>query len=643
MLRLIVLLPLLFLFQNCMAQKKYTTSKTAKGKVQTLYQKGMRMSMNRQYEAALKDLGKVLQLDPTFIDAQIEWANIKNQFGQYAEAEQGYEKALSIDPAYLPGVLYSLGIVEYDQGKFGEAAGHFEAYLKIPGISEKRRRSSEHYLAKAQFAEKAYGNPVPYEPKNLGPNINTAEDEYLPSLTADGEKLIYTAMRGGQEDFYVSKKVNGEWQQGQPITAVNTPYNEGAQSISADGRLLVFTICNRPGGLGRCDLYFSEYKNGKWTPVENIGAPVNSPAYESLPSLSADGRTLYFTSDRRGGQGSLDIWISCRQANGRWSEPENAGPVINTAAADQAPFIHPDGQTLYFMSKGHVGLGQYDIFLSRLQADGKWGKPQNLGYPINTKNNEGAFFVSLDGQTAWFSSNMEGGFGKTDIYSFDLYEAARPLPVTYVKAIVTDANTGKRLAARVEFINLETGQVHTSAVTGSDGEFLVTLPAGKDYALNVSKENYLFYSGNFALTDSNSLKKPFLMDIALVPIPGDLTGAGEAAGSKPVVLKNVFFETGSAALKNASLVELNRLRKLLKDNPALKIQINGHTDNVGTEADNLTLSENRAKAVYDFLVENGIDADRLRYKGFGEAWPIAPNDTKAGRRQNRRTEFVIIE
>jgi outer membrane protein OmpA-like peptidoglycan-associated protein len=623
-----------------MAQKKYTTAKTAKGKVKAIFDRGMRMSMNRQYEGALQDLEKVLQLDPNFIDAQIEWANIKNQFGQYAEAGQGYEKALAIDSTYLPGVLYSLGIVEYDQGKFEEAIGHFEAYLKTPEVSEKRRKSTEEYLANARFSEKAYGNPVPFEPVNPGPHINTAGDEYLSLLTADGEKLIYTAVRGGQEDLYLSKKVNGEWQEGQPITAVNTPYNEGAQSISADGKLLAFTICNRPGGLGSCDLYFSEYKNGKWTPVENMGAPVNSSAYESLPSLSADGQTLWFTSDRRGGQGSLDIWLSHRQANGRWSEPQNAGLVINTPAADQAPFIHPDGQTLYFMSKGHVGLGEYDLFLSRRQPGGTWGEPQNLGYPINTKGGEGAFFVSLDGRTAWFSSTMEGGFGKTDIYSFDLYEAARPRPVTYVKATVTDANTHEKISSRVEFIDLETGQVHASSVTDDDGEFLVTLPAGKDYALNVSKEKYLFYSGNFALADSGTLEKPFLLDIALVPIP---EGQAGAPNSNPVVLKNVFFGTGSAALKSASLIELNRLKKLLEDNPALKIQINGHTDDVGTAADNLTLSENRAKAVYDFLVKNGIAASRLRYKGFGETAPIAPNDTGKGKRQNRRTEFIIIE
>lgn len=599
------------------------------------------MSFNGQQEAALQDLEKALEMDPTFIDAQIEWANVKNQERKYAEAEFGYEKALRIDPNYQPGVIFSLGIVEFDQGKFGEATGHFEQFLKQEKISEKSRSAAQRYLEKARFVAHALANPVPFEPKNLGPSINTADHEYLPSLTADGEKLIYTAVRRNQEDFFSSNNENGVWQKGQPITAVNTEYNEGAQSISADGKYLVFTVCERPG-IGRCDLCFSTFKDGKWTEVRVLPEPVNSPAYESLPSVSADGRTIYFTSDRKGGLGGLDIWVTSRQPDGKWGEPQNLGAPVNTPENDQAPFIHPDGHTLYFMSRGLPGMGEYDLYFSRKQPDGKWGEPQNLGYPINTKGNEGAFIVSLDGKTAYFASDMAGGFGKNDIYTFELHEAARPQPVTFVKATVSDAVSKQKLVAVVEFVDLATGQVHASSKTGSDGEFLVTLPAGKDYALNVSKEQYLFYSENFALADSGSLHKPFLLDIALTPIPA-AAGMGDLPKADPVILKNVFFETGSAELKKESQVELSRLKKLLDVNPALHIQINGHTDDVGAESDNLTLSENRAKAVYSFLVAQGIAANRLKYKGFGESAPIADNATEGGKRQNRRTEFVVVE
>ena len=649
---LLLLLPFL---QNCFAQKKYTTAKTAKGKLQTTFERGLRMTFNGQLDAAVMDFEKALQMDPTFIDAQIEWANVKSQQGKLGEAELGYEKALTIDPDYEVNVFYSLAIVEFEQKKYAQAAAHFQHFLNANGkISEKRKTSAEKYLKNARFAAQAIDNPVPFQPKNLGPNINTAEAEYLPTISADGETLIYTALRGGQEDFYISRKVDGVWQRGTPIEAVNTPNNEGAQSLNADGKFLVFTACNRRDGLGSCDLYFTELKKGKWTPVKNMAAPVNSSGWESQPSISADGKTLYFTSEKKGSQGGKDIYVSNRQPDGRWSVPQNIGPPINTPGDEQSPFIHADGQTLYFMSNGHPGMGGFDLYLSRRQPDGTWGEPQNLGYPINSEGNEGALSVSLDGKTAYFATDIlnvkEGvsafdnpqGKGTTDIYSFELPVPARPQPVTFVKATVFNAETSQPLSASVEFMDLASGLPFASAITEDDGEFLITLPAGRDYALNVSKDKYLFYSENFALTDTGTMDQPYLLQISLTPIPEGKAGA-ERPQAKPIVLKNVFFETGSAALKKESLTELNRLKKLLDDNPSLKIQINGHTDNVGSDALNMTLSEDRAKAVYDFLTNNGITSERLKYKGFGETMPIGPNETAEGRQKNRRTEFMIIE
>lgn len=632
---------LLLLATNAFSQRKYTTEKTAKSKLVDMLRKGQRLYFNGQFDSSVAELERALKIDPLFIDAQIEWANVKNQQGKYAEAEFGYEKALSIDPGYLPGVIYSLAIVEFDQEKFSEAALHFDQYLKTGKGSPKSKSRAKMYLRNATFADQAIKNKVPFNPVNLGASINTSEDEYLPTLTADGQKLIYTAVRGRQEDFYISQKKEGVWLPAQPIESVNSQYNEGGQSISADGNFLAFTICNRPGGMGRCDLYFTEYINGSWTPVKNFGSPINSAAYESLPSISADAKTLYFNSDRKGGMGNLDVWMSRRQPNGRWGEPENLGTPVNTDQDEQAPFIHPDGQTLYFMSKGHPGMGAYDLYLSRKQPDGAWGEPQNLGYPINTKGNEGAFTVSLDGTTAFYASDIEGGFGKTDIHSFPLHEAARPQPVTYVKALVTDDETGDKLISKVEIIDLQTGQIHASSKTDQDGKFLITLPMGKDYALNVSKEGYLFHSENFALKEIKAINEPYEMNISLSPIP-EVEG-GEITVTKPVILKNVFFETGSAELKNESLTELNRLKKLLEENSAMNIQVGGHTDDVGSEEDNLNLSENRAKSVYVYLVNGGISERRLSYKGFGETKPIASNDTEEGRKKNRRTEFVVVQ
>jgi flagellar motor protein MotB len=652
MIRAISLLFLICLCGSAFAQKKITTTKTASGKLKTLYDRGVRMANLGQFDDAIQDLEKALQMDPNFIDAQIEWANVKNQQLKMDEAGLGYQKVLAIDSMYEPSVYYSLAIVEFDQRKYEDSAANFDYFLKnTQKISPKRKATAEKYLSNVKFAAQAVKNPVPYEPKNLGPNINTPNAEYLPTLTADGEVLIYTTFRGGQEDFYRSVKVNGEWQPGEPIEAVNTTNNEGAQSISADGKFLIFTACHRREGMGGCDLFFAELKNGKWTAVRNLGPPVNTPGWESQPSLSGDGQTLYFTTERQGGKGGKDIWMSQRLPNGKWGDPKNLGAPVNTPGDEQSPFIHADGQTLYFMSNGHPGMGGYDLYLSRKQPDGTWGEPQNLGYPINSEGNEGALSVSLDGKTAYFATDLlnvkEGtssfdspqGKGTTDIYSFELPASARPLPVTYVKATIRDAVTLQPIIAKVEFTELTSGKTYASATTEADGVFLITLPAGGNYGLTVFKEKYLFYSDNFALDEPGTFDKPFNLDIPLTPVSA--TSSGTA--SKPIVLKNVFFETGSAALRKESLLELARLKSLLDENPMLKIQINGHTDNVGTEADNLKLSNDRAKAVYEYLTQNGVEASRLKYMGFGETVPAASNETEEGRRQNRRTEYEILK
>lgn len=636
----IFLLTIVCSVQAVVAQQDYIRLRNAPSKLQKAFNKARFLASSGQLNDAALEFKKILKNEPDFIDAIIELGNIQNELGSYSEAEEQYENAISIDSSYMSSIYYSLGIVEFDQEKFDEAVGHFQWFLKTERSSSKRYIAARQYLNNATFASSALANPVPFQPINIGDSINTSEDEYLPSLTADGQILIFTAVRNNQEDFYRSKKTDNGWSKAKPINAVNTPYNEGAQSISADGKLLVFTGCNKPGGLGRCDLYYCEYRNKQWTQVRNIERPVNSAAYESLPSLSAEGNKLYFTSNRKGGYGGLDIWVSYRDIQGNWGEPVNLGPDINTEFDEQAPFIHPDGKTLYFMSKGHPGMGGFDLFISRKGEDGKWGKPVNLGYPINTKGNEGAFTVSLDGKTAFYASDKPGGMGKNDIYYFELYEQARPNAVTYVKAKVVDARNNLPLNAHVEITDLSNGKIVSSKNT-DNGEFLSTLPIGQDYALNVSAEGYLFYSENFALKEILTHDSAFFITVPLIKIPESIQGPMES--SKPVVLRNVFFETGSSELLPQSKIELNKLIQLLSEHSAQKIQINGHTDNVGSTENNNELSTLRARAVYRYLINNGISADRLQYKGFGESLPLATNDTEEGRRLNRRTEFQIIQ
>ncbi len=640
---------------NLVAQN-YTTRKTAEGKVKKFYDKGIQYVFQNEDEKAIAEFEKALKLDPTFIDAQIQWAAINKELNRFQLAETGFQKVLNIDPDYDYQVIYALAVTKKQLEKYNEAAALFQQYAESGATNKILLQKADYQAKSCRLIDDAKNNPVPFEPVSLGLNINTKNSEYLPSLTVDGQTLIYTVRIGMNEDFYFSRKVNGTWQKGEPIDILNTPENEGAHNISADGKFLVFTDCGGRKGYGSCDIFYSENIKGQWTPAKNIRSPINTSHWESQPSLSADGSEIYFCSSRPGGFGDSDIWVSKRNQDGTWGTPENLGENINTASAEQSPFIHPDGETLYFSSSGLPGMGAADLFVVRKQEDGTWGEPKNLGYPINTSDSEGALIVSLDGKTAYFATDRKYGspgdditFGDvtrgsdTDIYSFQLYPEVRPQPVTYVKANVFDILTNDKLIADVEFVNLSTGKVHISSKTDSEGEFLVCLPMGKNYSLNVSKEKYLFHSENFSLEEKSTLSEPYLLDIGLQPIPDLMTSTENGIqGSKPVVLKNVFFETAKADLRPESVTELMRLKKLLDENPALRIQINGHTDDVGSDDDNLKLSDARAKAVYDFLVAANIREDRMRYKGFGESKPIDTNDTPEGRQNNRRTEFEVI-
>jgi len=642
---------LIFAFTQQACSQTYTTKKTADGKAKRLYDKAMQYKKDRQYDKAIKELKSSIKANPSFIDAYIQLANFQLGKKQWQQAGKNLEKAIALDATYEPKTYYYLGITNWEQDKFGQAANSFQSFLNNDTSEKsKLKDKAEIYLRNSQFAATAIKNPVPFDPKPLSKNINTDNPEYLPSITADGNTLIFTRNQQRQEDVFQSEFKNGEWQTAQPLDNINTDDNEGSAYISANGQFIVFNRRSEEG-FGNHDLYFSEKQGTTWSDPVNMGPLVNSKYWEAQPSLSADGQLLYFTSNRPGGQGGYDIWLTYRRSNGEWAKPVNLGKEINTPLDDETPFYHPDGQTLYFMSKGHAGMGDYDLHVSRRTKEGSWGEPTNLGYPINTKAREGALFITLDGKTAYFTKGTLTANGRTnmygepikqpDIYSFELPVAARANPVTYVQAIVKEAGTQQILAdANIELIELSTNTIISTSKTDEQGNFLTCLPLGNDYGLNVNKTAYLFHSENFSLSEKASLDKPYQLEIELYPIPKETT-ATLPEKAKPIILKNVFFESGSADLKSTSIAELTRLKELLEEYPALAIQINGHTDNVGSDADNLSLSEQRAKAVQDYLIENGIASNRLRYKGYGEGQPIDTNDTDSGRQNNRRTEFVI--
>jgi flagellar motor protein MotB len=395
---------------------------------------------------------------------------------------------------------------------------------------------------------------------------------------------------------------------------------------------MYFTACERPGGLGSCDIFFSALSNGKWSFPVNLGSPVNTKYWETQPSVNASGNMLFFSSNRPGGYGGKDLWYSVYKSNGRWAIPKNLGDSINTPGDEISPFIHFDGRTLYFSSDGRPGMGGQDIYLSRMKDDSTWTAPVNLGYPINTFNDEMGLTIESGGQKAYFSSQRDENEGK-NIYSFTLYEAIQPDPVSYLKGKVTDKQTGKMLIADFELVNLSNGKIVLSNTTDESGNFLVCLPSGNDYGLSVSKKGYLFYSENFMLEGKHTALEPFIKKIQLSPF---------RVGEK-IVLSNVFYEVDSWQLKKESLAELNRLCNLLKDNVQLKVEISGYTDATGSDEHNMLLSEKRALSVVDYLVSNGVPSGRLTYKGYGNASPVGDNITSEGRKLNRRTEVRVIE
>ena len=610
---------------------------------QKQYEQAESYARSQQRDKAKAELDAILTKTPTAIDALLFRAEIYYDLGQLPAAEADFSAALALSATYHPPVLYKLGLTEFRQEKYAPAVAHYEAYLAQAAADDRRRERVARYLIEARTAAELKAAPVPFDPQPLGPQINTKGKEYLPSFTADGRYLIYTVNYTGQEDLYFSQRNDqGEWTPGAPVPGVNTPQDEGAESISADGKLLFFTGCYRSDSYGGCDLYYSEQQNGSWGNIHHAAEPLNTAYYESQPSLAANGQYLYFTSNRPGGLGGNDIWRCARRPDGRWGKPENVGAPINTAGDDESPFLHPDGQTLYFMSNGHPGLGSYDLFVARRTADGPWGQPKNLGYPINTAAGEGALVVSLDGQTAYYTTDQNTQQGEPldlDIYQFSLYAAARPQPVTYVHGRVLDTADRPLAGTQVTVTQEDGNQPLASLTTDASGEFLVVLPAGQNYRLEATKTGYLFYSDSFELNGAFTREEPYELAIALQVVPT----AGLAVGDKatPVVLRNVLFATGSAELLPASTPELDQLVRLLQTYPQLRIRINGHTDNVGEQAANQVLSEARARSVYTYLAAKGIAAERLRYQGFGESRPLTDNTTEEGRARNRRTEFEV--
>lgn len=653
-LKIYIMLLFLALLTAVQGQEYSTQNK----KAIKLYERAMETLYQGKNDAAINGLEQVLQEDDGFLEAHLVLADLMSNIDLASMEEKGepsrhyrdeakhhYRAVVESKRDFFAPAWVNLGKLELYDRNYDEAIKCFETYLELDKRENETELDAKRGLKMARFRKEALAHPVPFNPQNLGAAVNSRDDEYLPSLTADGQTLVFTrrfprkatttANTKEEEDLYVSTLNNGQWSRAERMPEpVNSTDNEGAQCISQDGRIMFYTACNRNDGGGRCDLYMCVNKSGRWSKPRNLGSAVNSGAWEGQPTFSIDGRTLYFVSNRKGGHGGMDIWKTTFDG-GQWTAPENLGPEINTEFDEMSPFIHFDDHTLYFSSNRPEGMGGMDLFVAKRDDNGRWTQPTNLGYPINTEGDDNNLIVSADGRTAIFASQRDGGQGKMDLYSFELPVESRPTVAICFKGRVSNAKDGQPVASDIRIIDLANGT--TVANTSSDGKnglYIVSLPAGKDYAFHVTANGFLFHSQNVEKNNENGNEQwqPVTVDIALHPIE-----SGER-----IALRNVFFETGRWEILPESEYELAKVVDLLTKNPTLKIELGGHTDNVGRPEANQRLSEQRAKAVYDYLINKGIPYDRLSYKGYGETQPVATNDTDVGRRENRRTEIKVL-
>lgn len=601
------------------------------------------------YPAAVKSFTKLIEKDPNNIKAYVDRGNAYYAIKEYGKAEEDFIKAIEINPDYSEKVHLYKATVQRLQEKHREASNSYSDYLATCDSQEPSCRRAANYQKQASFAADAIDNPVEFNPELLGLGVNNDNSQYLPHFTIDGEKMIYTERIGRQEDLYESYFNDGVYSKGKPIIGLNTSGNEGAHCISADGKQIIFTVCDNHRTYGSCDLFGSNWTDGRWSKPKNLGKQINTDAWDSQPSLSGDGKKLYFSSKRSGGHGGSDLYVASKTAEG-WGNVVNLGSDVNSKGDDESPFLHQDNRTLYFRSNGHMGMGGFDIFLARRDnLNEGFAQVSNIGYPINSAGDEGGLYVSLDGSKGYFASDktyFKGEVGakrkvNTDIYSFDIPVPAKPLPVSFLKASVIDGKTGEAIDAVIKITKLKQTKEYLTSEVKAGTELLVPIPTGDNYSINVVKEGYLYHSENFALDAEYAAAKPFEKIISINPIPKE-SNEEVIVESKPIVLNNIFFETGSATLKPESNLEIDNLADQLKDNTNLKIKILGHTDNVGSENDNLRLSEARAKSLYEALTQRAIPSQRLSYEGRGESQPVADNNTPEGRQKNRRTEFVII-
>lgn len=630
----IVIFTCFVFFSKTIFAQVYDPEKINKKAIE-VYNKAMEELQYGEVKNAVPLLSKAIDLDKNYVDAYLSLAGVYGELKNYPKSVEMYAIAQQKDTAYFKYYKLPYSINLAGMGKFEDALQMANEFLQIPKLGDKSIKSGQYRQASYQFAidfAKTHPDQYNFSPQNLGDNVNSVYSEYYPSFTIDDSLLVFTRRGNGiREDFIESGISKDGFKKSALIQgSLNEQPSKGGINISQDGEWLVFAGNFGNQGFGDFDIYISYNTPAGWSDPINLGPNINTDFWESSPSLSPDKNTLYFSSNRPGGFGGKDLYVSHRKTNGSWSKAENMGPSVNTAGDELAPFIHADNQTLYYTSNGLPGYGGTDIYVMHKNETGDWGKPENLGYPINTIENEGSLFVASDGVTAYYASDRADSRGGLDLYKFILPKNNRPIKTLYVQGNVYDSISKKNIPCAVELSDDSTQQLLTRVQTDETGFYFITLPVGKNYTFTVNRKGYLFYSDTFDLKNEDAFTT-VVKNIALQPVALHAT----------VILKNIRFETNSFRLLPVSLIELEKLLQMMQENTGIKVEVSGFTDNVGNVKDNQVLSEKRAKAVVDYLVEKGISPTRLTWKGNGEANPISQNDTEEGRAQNRRTEFTI--
>ncbi|HEX7013950.1 MAG TPA: OmpA family protein [Cyclobacteriaceae bacterium] len=634
-----------------------------------LVKRGDELYERKEYKQAIARYLEALEINPD--DAEV---NLKVGMAYlYSEtkslAARYIDKAYRLNPRINDEINYHLGVAFQNTNEFKKAIEQFEQFKKKKA---KLASIADQKIAECRIADSLSQYELNVIIENLGPAVNTRFNEYSPLISGDGNTLIFTSNRtdderaeragANYEDIYITTRTGDVWSPPKKIsTNINQKYNDAAASLSPDGKTLFLYYEDGEG-----DIYTSHLEGGEWTKPKSLNRNINTALFwETSASITADGKTLYFASNRPGGYGELDLYKSELDAKGDWGKAVNLGPLINTPGNEDAPFIHPDGVTLYFSSDGHPTLGNSDIYVTEFK-NGKWSKPENIGWPINTWEYDGFFTISADKKKGYYSTLKEGGMGDADIYSITFLEPKykpkpKPKPepvapppkkekpagdfvdpiveqhkaqriVTVLHGKVIDENTAAPLGATLSLIDNTSGKV-LSRISSDPvtGDFELTIPHGGNYGVTTERSGYLFNSINFNVPKFAEFQE---IDTHIIMVRAEI-------GNK-VVLKNIFFDTGKANLRQESIAEIEKIRELLAANPGLKVRINGHTDNTGTAAANKVLSLQRATAVVDYLVSKGIDASRLTAKGYGSERPIVSNDDEEGGREiNRRTEIEV--